>query len=350
MTFDQRVSRAASLPAGQAWLWQARWRLRRWARAARVHSALLVHAAWGFCVAFVVVSVVLVPARATGGPGDVVQRLLQLSGGDLTDKGMQRVFALDPSAAAIANRLVPQQAQPQTGAPTPAAVMPATQDMPGLSPDQARLVNAAIPFATEASPAARPFVVPASDLIDQTRALDCLTAAVYYEAASEPLDGQQAVAQVVLNRLRHPAFPKTVCGVVFEGSSLSTGCQFTFTCDGSLARVPAPDAWLRARRVAAAALGGFVMRGVGDATHYHADYVVPYWATTLVKISKVGSQFFYRWTGGWGSPAAFTGVYAGVEPVVDLTASSAPPPLNSTPAPPPTIPLPITVATASRSW
>ena len=333
MTFDQLVSKAAAPRAVQAWLLQASWRLRRWSRVARVHlrraqteyPAFVLHAAWAFSVAFVVVSVLLVPARASSGPGDAVQRLLQLSGGDLSDQGMRRVFALDPSAAAIAYRLVPQRAQPRADAPTPVATVPATQDMPGLTPDQARLINAAIPFSAEASPAARPFVLPASDLIDQTRALDCLTAAVYYEAASEPLEGQQAVAQVVLNRLRHPAFPKTVCGVVFEGSNLSTGCQFTFTCDGSLARAPQADAWLRARRVAAAALGGFVMRAVGDATHYHAEYVVPYWATTLVKISKVGSQIFYRWTGGWGAPAAFTGRYGGVEPVVDLTGSTQAP-------------------------
>ena len=256
MTFDQRVSRAAPLPAVQAWLLQASWRLRRWSRIARVHlrraqaeyPAFALHAAWAFSVAFVVVSVLLLPARATGGPGDAVQRLMQLSGGDLSDQAMRRVFALDPSAAAIAYRLVPQRPQPHDGQPNPAATVPATQDMPGLTPDQARLVNAAIPFATEASPAAKPFVLPASDLIDQTRALDCLTAAVYYEAGGEPLAGQQAVAQVVLNRLRHPAFPKTVCGVVFEGSNLSTGCQFSFTCDGARARAVARGMAARAAR------------------------------------------------------------------------------------------------------
>ncbi|MGJ3626051.1 cell wall hydrolase [Sphingomonas sp. MMS24-JH45] len=84
--------------------------------------------------------------------------------------------------------------------------------------------------------------------------------------------------QVVLNRLRHPAFPKTVCGVVFQGAERSTGCQFTFTCDGALARQPSPLAWDRARKVAAAALAGAVYRPVGYATHYHTDWVVPYWS------------------------------------------------------------------------
>jgi spore germination cell wall hydrolase CwlJ-like protein len=75
---------------------------------------------------------------------------------------------------------------------------------------------------------------------------DCLTAAIYYEAASEPDDGQRAVAQVVLNRVAHPAYPKTVCGVVYQGSERGTGCQFTFTCDGALARKPSRYFWDRA--------------------------------------------------------------------------------------------------------
>jgi spore germination cell wall hydrolase CwlJ-like protein len=330
MTFVQWVSKAAPPPALQAQLLHAAWRLRRegraalaaWRRVRAGHPSMVLHGAWALSVAVVVGCVLLVPIRASGAAGDATQRLLQLSGGDFSDKGFARAFALDPAAAAIVDRLRPRKPQPQSGQVDPAATVPSTQDMPGLSADQARLINAAIPFSGELSPAAKPFLLRASDVLDQSRAIDCLTAAVYYEAAGEPLAGQQAVAQVVLNRVRHPAFPKTVCGVVFEGSNLTTGCQFTFTCDGSLARVPQADAWQRARRVAAAALGGFVMRTVGDATHYHADYVVPYWATTMVKISKVGSQIFYRWTGGWGAPAAFTGQYAGIEPVVDLTGST----------------------------
>ena len=348
MTFAQLVSKAAPPPALQAWLLRASRRLGRGLRRVRAdHPTFDLHMAWLVSVVFVAGLTVLIPVRAAGGSSDAVQRLRQLSGGDLSDRGVNRALALDPAAAAIAYRLFPERAQPSPGQPSPAAVIPSTQDLPGLSADQARSINAAIPFSLEASPSARPFAMPTTDLIDQSRAIDCLTAAVYYEAAGEPLAGQQAVAQVVLNRVRHPAFPKTVCGVVFEGANLSTGCQFTFTCDGSLARVPQADAWQRSRRVAAAALGGFVMRGVGDATHYHADYIVPYWATTMVKISKVGSQIFYRWTGGWGAhAAAFGGRYAGVEPVVDLTAATAAPPLMPSAAPSPAIPLPITVAKA----
>ena len=354
MTFAQRVSKAAPPPALQAWLLRgssrAGFALRlgraRLRRVRAEHPAFDLHMAWLVSVVFIAGLTVLIPVRAAGGVGDALQRLMQLSGGDLSDKGFKRAFAMDPAAAWVAYRLYPERARPEPGQPNPAALVPSTQDMPGLSADQARSINAAIPFSLDPSPAARPFVMPVTDLIDQSRAIDCLTAAVYYEAASEPLAGQQAVAQVVLNRMRHPGFPKTICGVVFEGADLSTGCQFTFTCDGSLARAPQADAWQRARRVASAALGGFVVHSVGDATHYHADYVVPYWATTMVKISKVGSQIFYRWTGGWGAPAAFSGRYAGVEPVVDLTASTAQAPLDPTLTPPPPLPLPITVAKA----
>ena len=119
---------------------------------------------------------------------------------------------------------------------------------------------------------------------------------------------------MVLNRLRHPVYPKTVCGVVFQGSEQKTGCQFTFTCDGALDRTPEPKAWARAMAVAQAALNGYVMKAVGEATHYHTQYVVPYWSPTLVKLTQIGQHIFYRWTGAGGQPPAFAGQYAGNEP------------------------------------
>lgn len=181
----------------------------------------------------------------------------------------------------------------------------------------ARLINALRPGASEPPPPARPFILKAGEE-DRARAEQCLTQAVYYEAAVEPLEGMQAVAQTVLNRVRHPGYPKTVCGVVFQGSLRQTGCQFSFTCDGSLARTPDPVLWEKARAVARQALGGFVLKTVGVATHYHADYVAPYWAPTLYKIATIGRHIFYRWTGPWGQPAAFNGRYAGGE--ANLTA------------------------------
>lgn len=175
---------------------------------------------------------------------------------------------------------------------------------------QAKLINAAIPLSSAPVSAARPFVLSNSDPLDRRRALLCLTQAIYYEAGFEPIEGQRGIAQVVLNRMRHPAFPKSVCGVIYQGAREPV-CQFSFVCDGSLYRRPALGAWKQAEQVAAAALGGFVEKAVGAATHYHADYVAPYWAPRLAKITRIGAHIFYRWPGAWGSTAALTGRYIG---------------------------------------
>lgn len=185
-----------------------------------------------------------------------------------------------------------------------------------LSAESAEAINAAVPVVGGPNPAAAPFSMAGASAADRARSLDCLTAAVYYEAASEPLDGQRAVAQVVLNRVRHPAYPNTVCGVVFEGAQRRTGCQFSFTCDGALRRQPMPTLWGRSREVAAAALNGYVYAPVGLALNYHANYVVPYWAASLSKNANVGLHIFYRWRGNQGRPGAFTDRYAGVEPAI----------------------------------
>lgn len=153
----------------------------------------------------------------------------------------------------------------------------------------------------------------AGSAVDHTRALQCLTDAIYYEAASEPDDGQRAVAQVVLNRVRHPAFPATVCGVVFQGSE-KRGCQFSFACDGAMARIPSRTAWARAARVAEAALAGSVFAPVGMATHYHTYAVTPSWNRGLVMTGVFGAHFFHRWKGWWGMAAAFRQSYQGGEP------------------------------------
>ena len=178
--------------------------------------------------------------------------------------------------------------------------------------EQARKINAALPFASSPIEASSPFSLASAAANDKDMALLCLTQAVYYEAGFEPVDGRRAVAQVVLNRLRHPAFPKTVCGVVYQGSS-RPGCQFSFTCDGSLRRAPAAAAWTAARKIAEEALAGHVAAAVGAATHYHADYVSPYWAPKLAKLAQIGAHIFYRWPGGWGRRGAFIGSYAGSE-------------------------------------
>lgn len=182
--------------------------------------------------------------------------------------------------------------------------------------------NAAIPFLQSPLGQVKAFGINAAKAETYSTALQCLTQAVYYEAAVEPLQGRRAVAQVVLNRMRHPAYPKSVCGVVYQGAQRRTGCQFSFTCDGALLRTPATRPWHEAREVARAALAGYVEPSVGTATFYHADYVLPKWAYQLGKITQIGRHLFYRFNGSWGSAATLSGRYAGVEaiPALDLAA------------------------------
>jgi Cell Wall Hydrolase len=169
--------------------------------------------------------------------------------------------------------------------------------------------------AFSVGPAAAPYVFKGRNATDTLRASLCLTAAIYYEAANEPDEGQRAVAQVVLNRVRHPAWPDTVCDVVYQGTERpGTLCQFTFGCDGAMARTPSLAGWVRARRVAQAALAGYVHAPAGLATHYHTLAVSPSWGKTLTPVGIYGAHIFYRLPGGAGAPKAFYDSYRGNEP------------------------------------
>lgn len=127
----------------------------------------------------------------------------------------------------------------------------------------------------------------------------CLAEAIYYEARSESLEGHLAVAEVIGNRVASKHYPDNVCAVVYEGAQRVTGCQFSFTCDGSLARRPRGESWDRAKRVA-----GNVMMGLtnasftGGATHYHTNYVAPYWRDGLIRTRQIGTHIFYRFPRG----------------------------------------------------
>lgn len=209
---------------------------------------------------------------------------------------------------------LPQRVVPQAELPPVEPVA-----FQNLEPDDARAFNASVPFSTGPNPAARPFQFVGTEE-QRARAIDCLAAGVLYEAGDDTL-GQRSVAQVVINRTRHPAFPKTICGVVFQGSERATGCQFTFTCDGALVRHRWSDAaWVRARETATLALNGAVFKPVGYATHYHTDWVVPYWQSSLDKIAKVETHLFFRWTGWWGTPPAFNRHVSSDEPVISQLA------------------------------
>ena len=129
--------------------------------------------------------------------------------------------------------------------------------------------------------------------LDSARQLDCLTDAVYFEARGEAPRGQAAVAQVVMNRVANPSFPKTVCGVVFQGAA-THGCQFSFACDGSMGHGLEAEAWDRARRVAERALSGVVLADIGLATHFHTTSVRPDWGPQMLRVAQVGLHVFYR--------------------------------------------------------
>ncbi len=126
------------------------------------------------------------------------------------------------------------------------------------------------------------------------RELGCMAQAVYYEARGETYRGQVAVAEVVMNRARSGVYPGSICGVVYQGSHRATGCQFTFTCDGSLERRPRGAAWARAQQVARQVMLGYTRPITARATHYHTTAVDPYWSSSLIETGRVGDHIFYR--------------------------------------------------------
>ncbi|MFN4295668.1 MAG: cell wall hydrolase [Brevundimonas sp.] len=248
--------------------------------------------------------------------------LARLTQGRLDDAGLLAISErLDPASLALARRHDPAFGGPDLTGLTPGWETLTLNGRPRLdataSGAEAFRLNAAMGARTDALRPARPFVFNAATSDDRRRAERCLTQAVYYEAALESTLGQEAVAQVVLNRVRDPNYPSTVCGVVFQGAERTTGCQFSFTCDGALSQAPVDWAWRRAETVARRALAGHVAAEVGTATHYHADYVHPWWAPTVTKIRQIGAHIFYRWNGALGDTAAFIQTHSGREPVID---------------------------------
>ncbi|MGB3898707.1 MAG: cell wall hydrolase [Mesorhizobium sp.] len=129
----------------------------------------------------------------------------------------------------------------------------------------------------------------------------CLANAIYFEARSESLRGQAAVAQVVLNRVRNPAYPGSICGVVYQNENWRNACQFSFACDGRKDRVESPRHYKIAQDIAMAVTAGKIfLPEVGSSTHYYASYVSPGWARTMKKMTKIGLHIFYRtYGGGW---------------------------------------------------
>jgi len=130
----------------------------------------------------------------------------------------------------------------------------------------------------------------------------CLATAIYFEARGEPVKGELAVAQVVINRLKNPAYPDTICGVVYQNKHMRNACQFSFACDGIADRITDATSWTRAQTLAKRVLteDNWWNAEVGSSTHYHANYVKPRWARTMKKMEKVGQHIFYKtYGGGW---------------------------------------------------
>jgi len=211
-------------------------------------------------------------------------------------------------------------ADPATFAPEIARLEMVTQGTQGEilgRGNDAEEQNKLIPVAALVGGSVAPFRVIDPNASAYAAARKCLTQAIYYEAANEPVDGKRAVAQVILNRVRHPAYPHSVCGVVYEGWNRTT-FQFTFVCDGSLLRAPMPRQWRASEEVATEALAGGTEKLVGAATNYHADYVLPRWAFTLPKVGQIGAHIFYTLPGRWGSAQALTARWDGNEAIPNV--------------------------------
>jgi spore germination cell wall hydrolase CwlJ-like protein len=124
----------------------------------------------------------------------------------------------------------------------------------------------------------------------------CLAEAMYYEARGEGVEGEEAIAEVIFNRMHAAGYPRSICGVVYEGAELTHGCQFSFTCNGEMDRPKSFGPWLRARVLAARILAGYVQLGnsTGGATSFHASEVEPDWADQMDRTVQIGNHLFYR--------------------------------------------------------
>jgi len=139
---------------------------------------------------------------------------------------------------------------------------------------------------------------PATKVADKE--LWCLATAIYFEARGEAYRGQVAVAQVVMNRVKHKLYPKTICGVVFQNQQKRNACQFSFACDGQPETVRDRKAWAQAEEIASQVVTGeLYLAEVANSTHYHATYVYPHWAPRMKKVTKIGLHVFYRFKRGW---------------------------------------------------
>ena len=204
---------------------------------------------------------------------------------------------------------------------TPSAPLAFALTSVSPSPGDARLLVAASKAPAPAPAANTSVVVANTDLSDRpsyatliepkdsARQMRCLAEAIYFEARSEPEQGQAAVAQVVLNRVRSGIYPTTVCGVVYQDRERPFACQFSFACEGKSLRVEEPACWATATRIADAVVKGTNYDPkLASAINYHAAYVRPFWASTLKRLDRIGLHIFYAMRPGlYWAPGALNG-------------------------------------------
>jgi spore germination cell wall hydrolase CwlJ-like protein len=234
-----------------------------------------------------------------------VSRLADGAEGNFSDAALyQAASRMDAGALAIARRHDPYTVAGDAQRDRQSALLVERLEQRRAGGEQRQPLALRASFGGAFNPAVAPFRL--TNALESSRELECLSEAVYYEARGETPSGQAAVAQVVLNRVRHPSFPKSICGVVFQGAYKRVGCQFSFACDGSMRRGREPGAWKRAQKVASRALSGAVMGEVGAATHFHTTGVAPGWGPRLLRVAQVGMHVFYRFGGRSGAPDAFS--------------------------------------------
>jgi len=190
---------------------------------------------------------------------------------------------------------VPRAVALSSTTPAPADAVPVEIAAAPVSEAGLAALRARGPMSVVPKDADRPSY--ASLLSPETAAREqrCLAEAIYFEARSEPEEGQAAVAQVVLNRAKSGLYPSSVCGVVYQNRHRHLACQFTFACEGKALRVTEPESWRTAVRIAnEVTYGKTYLSDVGSSTHYHANYVRPYWAKRLKKMDVIGRHIFYK--------------------------------------------------------
>lgn len=228
------------------------------------------------------------------------------SGGELSPGASKEgghspaIVSLDGSTPATPRALVLSSVTPAPADATPLQIAAAPVSLPHgpMTVMPSIRKDSGIAVARLPQTAQTPVPPHYADLIDpasMNREQRCLAEAIYFEARSEPPDGQAAVAQVVLNRVKSGLYPNSVCGVVYQNRHRYMACQFSFACEGRSLRITEPAPWAQAVRVARDVTEGKTyLADVGGATHYHADYVRPYWAKRLKKMDVIGRHVFYK--------------------------------------------------------